>query len=165
MNKKTLSRFTSGTGVLIALLAVAGAWPALAQSPAPATPITPASAPEAAPGLSGPQWTLVEFQSMDDTTLKPEAGHLYTLRFVAGGRLEVQADCARGKGTWKSPGAAQVEIGPVAMTRIACPPSPLNTRFVRDLAYVRSYVLRDGRLSLSLMADGGIYTFAPEPGQ
>jgi hypothetical protein len=33
------------------------------------------------------------------------------------------------------------------------------------LAYVRSYVLRDGRLSLSLMADGGIYTFAPEPGQ
>jgi len=125
----------------------------------------PAAATEAPAELAGPVWTLVEFQSMDDTTLKPDAGHLYTLRFVAGGRLEVQADCARGKGTWTSAGAAQVEIGPVAMTRIACPPSPLNTRFVRDLAYVRSYVLRDGRLSLSLMADGGIYTFAPEPGQ
>ena len=111
MNEKTLSRFTSGTGVLIALLAVAGGWPALAQSPA--------SAIQAAPGLSGPRWMLVEFQSMDDTRLKPEAGQRYTLRFVAGGRLEVQAGCARGRGTWKSPGASQLEIGPVAMPKVA----------------------------------------------
>lgn len=28
-----------------------------------------------------------------------------------------------------------------------------------DLGFVRSYLLKDGRLHLSLMADGGIYSF------
>ncbi|MCU0812246.1 MAG: hypothetical protein MUE59_14660, partial [Thiobacillaceae bacterium] len=31
----------------------------------------------------------------------------------------------------------------------------------RDLAHVRSYLLKDGKLYLSLMADGGIYEWAP----
>jgi para-nitrobenzyl esterase len=29
------------------------------------------------------------------------------------------------------------------------------------MAYVRSYVIRNGHLFLSLMADGGIYEFEP----
>jgi para-nitrobenzyl esterase len=29
----------------------------------------------------------------------------------------------------------------------------------RDWGYVRSYVMKDGKLFLSLMADGGIYEF------
>jgi hypothetical protein len=45
---------------------------------------------------------------------------------------------------------------------IACPPSALNKRFVKDLAYVRSYVLRDGNLYISLLADGG-RGLAPSP--
>jgi para-nitrobenzyl esterase len=49
----------------------------------------------------------------------------------------------------------------VALTRAACPPSPIQDRFVRDLDYVRSYVVADGHLHLSLMADGGIYEFEP----
>jgi para-nitrobenzyl esterase len=49
------------------------------------------------------------------------------------------------------------------MTKIACPPSALNERFVRDLAYVRSYVFRDGKLYISLLADGGIYAFEARP--
>jgi para-nitrobenzyl esterase len=39
----------------------------------------------------------------------------------------------------------------------------LQRRFVRDLDFVRSYVVRDGHLFLSLMADGGIYQFEPIP--
>jgi len=74
----------------------------------------------------------------------------------------VQADCNRGQGTWQSTDGAALAIGPVALTRAQCPPSPLQERFVRDLGLVRSYVVRDGRLHLSLAADGGIYTFAPE---
>jgi para-nitrobenzyl esterase len=31
----------------------------------------------------------------------------------------------------------------------------------RDLGYVRSYRLKNGRLYLSLMADGGIYEWRP----
>jgi membrane-bound inhibitor of C-type lysozyme len=45
-----------------------------------------------------------------------------------------------------------------------CPPGSLNDRIARDLGYVRSYVMKDGHLFLSLMADGGIYEFEPVAG-
>ena len=32
-----------------------------------------------------------------------------------------------------------------------------------DLPFIRSYIKKDGRLFLSLMADGGIYEFEPGP--
>ncbi len=118
--------------------------------------------PRAAPrvSLAGTSWTLVQFQSMDDTTLEP-AGARYALTFQEDGSLLVQSDCNRGRGTWRSPDDVSLELGPVALTRAMCPPSPLQNRFVRDLAFVRSYVTRDGHLHLSLMADGGIYEFEP----
>jgi para-nitrobenzyl esterase len=50
-------------------------------------------------------------------------------------------------------------FGPLALTRALCPPAPLTERLEKDWAFVRSYVIRDGRLFLSLMADGGIYEF------
>jgi len=111
--------------------------------------------------LDGTAWVLVEFQSMDDTVLKPNAGTRYSLTFSDDGRLLIQADCNRGQGTWRSPGNAALELGPVTLTRAQCPPSPLQDRFVKDLSYVRSYLMRDGKLHLSLMADGGIYAFEP----
>lgn len=112
--------------------------------------------------LAGTSWLLVEFQSMDDTTLRPEGGARYALKFV-GAQLQLQSDCNRGMASWSSPDDVTLEIGPVALTRAMCPPSPLQERFVRDLGFVRSYVVRDGRLHLSLMADGGIYSFEPDP--
>lgn len=112
-------------------------------------------------GLGGTAWVLVEFQSMDDTTLRPAASARYSLTFNADGRLEVQADCERGRSSWRSPDNVSLEIGPIALTRARCRPSPLHDRFARDLAFVRSYVVRDGNLYLSLMADGGIYAFEP----
>ena len=42
-----------------------------------------------------------------------------------------------------------------------CPPPHLDTRVARDLGLVRSYLIRDGRLFLSLMADGGVYEWRP----
>jgi len=114
------------------------------------------------PPLGGTSWVLERFQSMDDTTLTPAANTRYALTFGNDGRVTVQADCNRGQGTWQSTDGAALAIGPVALTRAQCPPSPLQERFVRDLGLVRSYVVRDGRLHLSLAADGGIYTFAPE---
>ena len=53
----------------------------------------------------------------------------------------------------------------MALTRAMCPPAPLNDRIPKDLGYVRSYVLKDGHLFLSLMADGGIYEFEPLAGE
>ena len=45
------------------------------------------------------------------------------------------------------------------MTRAACPPGSLHDRLVRQWPFIRSYVIKDGRLFLSLMADGGVYEF------
>jgi para-nitrobenzyl esterase len=61
----------------------------------------------------------------------------------------------------KSSGKNQLELGPVALTRAACPPSLLHDHIVKQLSFVRSYVIKDGRLYLSMMADGGIYEFEP----
>jgi len=66
----------------------------------------------------------------------------------------------RGTGNWKS--NVSLALGPVALTRAMCPPSPLENRFARDLGYVRTYVMERGHLFLALMAAGGIYEFAPE---
>ena len=56
-----------------------------------------------------------------------------------------------------------LELGPLALTRAACPPGSLHDQIVRQWPYVRSYILKEGRLYLSLMADGGIYEYEPLP--
>ena len=49
----------------------------------------------------------------------------------------------------------------LALTRAACPPGSLHDQIVKQWGNIRSYVLKDGHLFLSLMADGGIYEFEP----
>jgi para-nitrobenzyl esterase len=100
---------------------------------------------------------------MDDKTLKPDDPAKYTIAFHTDGKANIRVDCNRGQTTWKSEEQAQLEFGPLALTRAMCPPGSLHDRFVKDLPYVRSYVLKNGKLYLSLMADGGIYEFEPVP--
>jgi len=127
---------------------------ALAQTP-----------PAKAPGpLTGTSWQLVKFQSSDDKTLTPDDKTKYSLAFGTDGRVSVRIDCNRGSGTWKSSGASDLQFGPIALTRAFCPPNPVTDRLTKDLAAVRSYILKDGHLFLSLMADGGIYEFEPMGG-
>jgi para-nitrobenzyl esterase len=38
---------------------------------------------------------------------------------------------------------------------------PLHDQIVKQWDSIRSYVIKDGHLFLSLMADGGIYGFEP----
>jgi heat shock protein HslJ len=129
------------------------------------------AAPPSAPPdpLAGTRWELVAIQSMDDAqgTTRIEQPERYTLLFGADGQLSLRLDCNRGSGRWvHTPAAAgaasgSLQIGPVASTRALCPPPSLDTRVARDLGYVRSYRLKNGRLYLSLMADGGIYEWRP----
>jgi para-nitrobenzyl esterase len=111
--------------------------------------------------LAGTSWELVRFQGGDDKTLVPDDGAKYTLEFRKDGGLVARIDCNRGRGSWKSSGPAQLELGPLALTRAACPPGSMHDQIVKQWPYARSYVLKDGRLFLSLMADGGIYEFEP----
>jgi putative lipoprotein len=115
----------------------------------------------AAGDLGGTAWRLVKFESGDDKTLTPDDPTKYTIQFESNNSVSVRIHCNRGHGTWSSSGPHSLEFGPLALTRAMCPPAPLNDRIVKDWAYVRSYMLRDGHLFLSLIADGGIYEFAP----
>lgn len=137
---------------LAAVLALLLARAASGQTPTP---------PGIAADLAGTSWRLVRFQGGDGKTLIPSDPAKYTFEFGADGRLAVRIDCNRGRGTWKSPGRGQLAFGPMAMTRVGCPPDPFTDRLGRDVGLLRSYVLRNGHLFLSLMADGGTYEFAP----
>lgn len=117
-------------------------------------------------------WQLRTIQSMSDEqpSITVEQPERYTLHFLADGRLALRLDCNRGTGSWQASPAAsgsadhsgQLSFGPIATTRMFCPQPSLESRVGRDLGFVRSYLLRDGHLFLSLMADGGIYEWQPQ---
>jgi para-nitrobenzyl esterase len=112
-------------------------------------------------GLGGTSWQLIKVQSSDDKMLTPHDPANYTIAFGTDGNVSARIDCNRGRGTWKSSGRNQLQFGPLALTRAMCPPGSLHDRMVKDWEFVRSYTLKDGHLFLALMADGGIYEFAP----
>ena len=113
----------------------------------------------AAGGLADTSWQLVKIQGGDDTTLTPDDGANYTIAFHADGTVSARIDCNRGRGRWKSFGPNRLELSPLALTRAMCPPGSLHDHIVKHWQHIRSYVIRDGHLFLSLMADGGIYEF------
>jgi heat shock protein HslJ/membrane-bound inhibitor of C-type lysozyme len=116
--------------------------------------------------LAGTTWQLVRFEGRDGTPVEPSDASKYTVTFQSGGKLAVRIDCNRGRGSWKSAAPGKLQVGPLALTRGACPPAVLNERLVRDWPRIRSYVqnIKDGRLFLSLAGDGGIYQFEPRGG-
>jgi heat shock protein HslJ len=151
------SRFALASLALLALGAC--------QTPGANAPATPA--PSA--NLAGTAWRLVEFQSMDDAqgTARPDDRAKYTLRFGADGRVAARLDCNRGMGPWQGAvtGAdgGSLAIGPLATTKMLCPAPSMGDMLGVQLGYVRSYLIRDGRLAMSLMADGGIIVWERIP--
>lgn len=121
----------------------------------------PAPKAPAGDGLVGPVWQLVRFRGGDDRVLAPIDKTHYTLQFRADGTVSARIDCNRGQGGYKTTGTSGIEFGPMAITRAMCPPGSMHDHVVRQLPHVRSYVIRNGRLFLSLMADGGTYEFEP----
>ena len=125
------------------------------------------SAPAPAPltsGIAGSAWELVEFQSMDDAQgiTRPVPGQRYSVQFAADGTASFQLNCNRGAARWtavpaQGSGEGTLTFGSVALTRAFCPPPSLDTRLAQHLEFVRSYIIHDGVMSMSLMADGGIY--------
>jgi para-nitrobenzyl esterase len=146
----TVNVSRAGTQLLATLLLLAGCGVS-SQTPSQS----------ATPDLGGTSWQLVKFQGSDDKTLTPDDKTKYTIEFWTDGRLSAHIDCNRGRGTWKSSEPSQLQLGPLALTRAMCPPGSLHDRIVKDWNFVRSYVIKDGHLFLSLMADGGIYDFEP----
>lgn len=122
--------------------------------------------------LGGTHWQLVELVSSDDAigTVRPSDPSQYQLHLNADGTANMQLDCNRANGPWSAVKSADgvsgvFTFGPAAMTRAMCPPGSLDTRIGRELQYIRSYLIKDGRLNLSLMADGGIQVWSPINGK
>jgi heat shock protein HslJ len=177
------SRLTSGVAMALAIL-LAGHLlvvgnPSSAQIAVQPQAPTTASSGTAGTGksvgsasgrsLANTQWRLMEFQSMDDKkgTVRPMDPSLYTMRLDSDGTVTMRLNCNRATGTWSSePGSdaasGRFEFGPLAATRALCPSPSMDESIVAQSKFIRSYLLKDGRLYLSLMADGGIYAWEPD---
>lgn len=119
--------------------------------------------------LAGTDWRLVEFQSMDDATgtVRPDNPSLYTMRLNGDGTVTMRLNCNRARGTWSAEPSGngesgRFEFGPLAATRAFCPPPSMDRNIMAHAKFVRSYLMKDGRLYLTLMADGGIYAWEPD---
>lgn len=120
-----------------------------------------------APPLAGTQWRLVEFQSMNDAQgiARPSEGTVYSMWLHGDGSVTMQLNCNRATGTWSAlPGSqatsGRFKLGPLAATRARCTPPSMDESIIAQSSDIRSYLIKDGRLHLSLMADGGIYVWA-----
>lgn len=120
--------------------------------------------------LADTEWSLLEIQSMDDAigTTRPDDSSKYTMRLNGHGTVTMHLNCNLANGTWSTEPSAdrssgRFGFGPLAGTRALCPPPSLDERVVADAKFVQSYLLKNGRLYLSLMADGGIYAWEPHP--
>lgn len=118
--------------------------------------------------LVGTTWQLLSIESMspaeEPSTTIDEPG-LYSVTFGDDGRASFQVDCNRGSSTWQAAAAApdsgSLTFGPIALTRMYCPQPSADTKVAAALGRVRSYLLSDGKLHLSLEADGGIMHWRP----
>ena len=108
-------------------------------------------------GIGNTSWQVVKFQGGDGSIITPDDKTKYTVAFTNNGDLSVRFDCNRGRGTWILNGPNEVRFGPLAMTRVMCPPGSMHDHLVKQWPQVRSYNLKGGRLFLSLRADSGIY--------
>ncbi len=128
-----------------------------------------------APGplqLVGDRWELVAITSMDDAQppWKPADSSRYWIEFGSDGRLLLKMDCNNGRSSWQSEPApdanparraGSLQLGALVTTRVACPPGSLEPKLTALLPFVRSYVIENGQLHLSLMADGGVLSWKP----
>lgn len=144
--------------------------PAAAPTPEMPPPVEESTEPAAdsqlvQSELAGTSWQLVKIMSMNDTESVPDEGSKYRLTFGDDGTVSVVADCNRGTGAFTSKSAGQLTFGPIATTMMACPEGSIDSTFLAEFEWVRSYVLENGNLYLATMADGSIIEFEPAAGE
>ena len=140
----------------------------LVALPSAALALASCGSAAAADPLTGTSWQLMSIDSMapaeEPSTTIDEPG-LYSVRFGDDGRASFQVHCNRGSSTWQAEAAApdsgSLTFGPIALTRMYCPQPSADTKVAAALGRVRSYLISDGKLHLSLEADGGIMNWMP----
>jgi len=144
----TRPRRNAGLAVILgALLAGCGAAP---DNGAPARDRAPVS-------VTSKVWQWERTVTPIETVESP-APDRYTLELSPNGRLLARADCNRGTGSYRI-GAGTIAIGPVATTRMACPPGALDASYLRDLQRASSFFVEGGSFFVELPADSGTMQF------
>lgn len=133
-----------------------------------ALPAAGCASASASDPLTGTTWQLTSIESMAPAE---QAGTdigdpaKYTVSFGEDGHAAFQVDCNRGNSTWQAEPAAadsgSLTFGPIATTRMFCPQPSADAQVTAALSRVRSYLISDGQLHLSLEADSGIMHWRP----
>jgi len=129
-------------------------------SPPGPDPAAVTKPPAPGPSLAASSWYWLGTIGPAEFVAPADPGS-FNLEFLDGGQLAAQIDCNRGSSSWRQDGNA-LRIGPLATTRMACPPGSEATRFGRQLGQVRSAVLVRGLLELRT-EDAGTMVFARDP--
>ncbi len=103
-------------------------------------------------------WTWAGTQMKDGTRIVPDAPERYSLDFQPGGRVNVRADCNRGGGSYRLDEGA-LSFGPIALTKMMCPPGSRDADFLKQLAAVAGQSSRGAELVLTLQGDAGSMRF------
>lgn len=118
---------------------------------------TPSSQPPAS--LLNTSWTLVAYRPAGGAELRPSRPDQYRLQFQADGKLAALIDCNRGSGSWETTGQDGLRLGPLALTRMMCPPDALQGKLPAALESIQSYRIVDGQLLLGAGSNGGSYVW------
>lgn len=96
--------------------------------------------------------------------ITPDDPTQYTLEFLPDTSVVVQFDCNRGRGKYRMDGKS-ILIGPIAITRMACPTGSLDAKFAQQIDAARTIFFRGDTLFMDLFADSGTMKFSqmPEP--
>jgi heat shock protein HslJ len=96
--------------------------------------------------------------------IAPDDPAKYTLEFLPDTSVVAQIDCNRGTGKYKTDGKS-IFIGPLAVTRMACPTGSLDAKFAQQIDAARTIFFRGDTLFMDLFADSGTMKFSqmPEP--
>jgi heat shock protein HslJ len=131
-----------------------------AQPESAAAPAESAATPSTLTGtvadLGGPEWKL---ESFSESEMVP-SGVTITLA-VAGEQLSGNSGCNRYMGSIKNGDApGKIAIGPLAGTRMACPPpqDQAEARYTKALQHATSFVIQDGRLMIAYQDGDATHT-------
>ncbi len=135
--------------VLPLALALALSACAATESGAPVLPgyVNAPPPPMAAVGdalLTNTPWAWQGTQMQDGSRFVPEAPERYTLTFQPGGQVSVRADCNRGSASYLLNDTA-LSFGPIALTKMMCPPGSRDSEFLKELAAVTQPALQRQR--------------------
>jgi len=82
----------------------------------------------------------------------------YTIEFLPDSTARVMLDCNQGNGRYHVDGKS-LTIGPIAATRMMCPPGTMDAEFGKQLDGVRNWFMQGDTLMMDIFADSGTMRF------